>query len=562
MKRNLKLLLTFMLTILVVLAGCYGGEKKETTEVKKGENSSEETANTSEETANPSVLHLAVAGEIPTLKTNGQMDGLSQTIIQNIFEGLFRMDANDNIIEGVVDTYDISEDGKKYTFHLKKDSVWSNDKPVTADDFVYAWKRNLHPDTISAHAYLMGPMKNASAIQDPENALYGKVDELGVKAVDASTLEVELDNTVPYFVELLTNPVFYPQNQEFVEAEGDQYALEPENLIFNGPFILETWDHDQKWILKKNQKYWDADNVKLDEVNFKVAKDTATEVNLYETNTIDVVNLSSEFVDVYKDHKEYTTTLKSEVYFLRMNQKNPQLANVNIRKAIDMGWDKEQVANAILKNGSKAAHWLVFPGFVDTPNGEDFRDTFGELNKGTVEEAQKLWNTGLKELGVSEISLELLSYDDGQRKSVAEFMKNQLEKNLPGLKITINQQPNKQKLALEDAQDYDLSHSGWRNDVADPVEFLSVFLSDGPYNWQSFKNEQFDLFVKKAMVDFSDNEQRIKELQEAEDILIGQEAAISPMYQAGSARLIKPYVKGLTAHSNSTSSYQWVSIEK
>lgn len=555
MKRNSKLLLTFMLTILVVLAGCYGGEQKETTEEKKGENSSEETANTS-------VLHLAVAGEIPTLKTNGQMDGLSQTIIQNIFEGLFRMDTNDNIIEGVVDTYDISEDGKKYTFHLKKKSLWSNDKPVTADDFVYAWKRNLHPETISPHAYLMGPLKNASAIQDPKNALYGKVDELGIKAVNASTLEVELENTVPYLVELLTNPVFYPQNQEFLEAEGDQYALEPENLIFNGPFTLDSWDHDQKWILKKNPKYWDAGNVKLDEVNFNVAKDTATEVNLYETNTIDVVNLSSEFVDVYKDHKEYTTSLKSEVYFLRMNQKNPQLANVNIRKAIDMGWDKEQVANAILKNGSKAAYWLVFPGFVDSPNGEDFRDRFGELNKGTVEEAQKLWNTGLKELGVSEISLELLSYDDGQRKSVAEYMKNQLEKNLPGLNITINQQPNKQKLALEDAQDYDLSHSGWRNDIADPVEFLSVFLSDGPYNWQSFKNEQFDFFVKKAMVDFSDNEQRTKDLQEAEDILIGQEAAISPMYQAGSARLIKPYVKGLTAHSNSTSSYQWVSIVK
>lgn len=554
MNKKLTWLFTLILASLVALAGCYGGEKADDKEDSKGEGKGEETAKAS-------VLHLAAAGEIPTLKTNGQMDGLSETMLQNLYEGLFKLDADDNIIEGIVDTYDVSEDGTLYTFHLKE-AVWSNDEPVTADDFVYAWKRNLHPETFSPHAYLMGPVKNAAPIQDPDSELYGKVDELGVKAVDASTLEVQLDNTVPYFTELLAHAVFYPQNEKFVESQGEKYALEPENLITNGPFVLDSWEHDQKWVLKKNAKYWNADTVKLDEVNFKVAKDTATEVNLYETGTIDVATLSSEFVDVYKDHAEYTTSLKSEVYFLRMNQKNPHLANVNIRKAIDMGWDKEQSAESILKNGSKAAYWLVFPGFVETSNGGDFRDSFGDLNKGTVEEAQELWNKGLEELGISEMSLELLSYDDGQRKSVAEYMKNQLEKNLPGLKITINQQPNKQKLALEDVQDYDLSHSGWRNDIGDPVEFLSVFLSDGPYNWQDFKNDQFDQFVKKAMVDFSDNDQRTVELQEAEDILIGQQAAISPMYQAGSSRLVKPHVKGFVAHAKNTYSYQWVTIEE
>lgn len=556
MKKKMLWLFTLLVASLVALAGCYGGEKAGSdTDEKDG------ATGTGEESTGPSVLHLAVAGEIPTLKTNGQMDGLSQTILQNIYEGLFKIDQNDQVVEGIVDTYDVSEDGKTYTFHLKE-TVWSNDTQVTADDFVYAWKKNLHPETFSPHAYLMGPVKNAASIQDPESDLYGKVDDLGVKAIDEKTLEVELDNTVPYITELLAHQVFYPQNEEFVESQGDQYALEPENIISNGPFTIDTWAHDQSWTLKKNPKYWNADTVKLDEVNYKVAKDTATEVNLYETDTIDVANLSSEFVDVYKEHEEYTTSLKSEVYFLRINQKNPQLANANIRKAIDMGWDKEQAAEAILKNGSQAAYWLVFPGFVELPDGGDFRDKFNDLNKETVEEAQVLWAKGLEELGTEEISLELLSYDDDQRKSIAEYMKNQLEKNLPGLKITINQQPNKQKLALEDALDYDLSHSGWRNDIADPVEFLSVFLSDGPYNWQNFKNDRFDELVKKAMVDFTDNDQRFADLQESEDILITQEAAISPMYQAGSARLVKPYVKGLVAHANSTFSFQWVTIEK
>ncbi|MDW0110704.1 peptide ABC transporter substrate-binding protein [Sporosarcina aquimarina] len=537
----------------VLLAGCYGGESTQEPE-KAGDS-------TSDEKAEKSVLHLAVAGEIPTLKTNGAMDGLSQTMIQNVFEGLFRIDADDKVSEGLVETYDVSEDGLKYTFHLREDALWSNGEPTKATDFLYAWKKALHPDTISPHAYLMDSVKNAANIQDPEDEMYGKVDELGATAPDDFTLEVELENDVPYFTELLTNPVFYPQNEKFSEEQGDKYGLEPENLVFNGPFTLDSWDHDQKWTLMKNADYWNADTVNVDEVNFKVAKDTSTEVNLYETDTIDVANLSSEFVDVYKDHEEYTTSLKSEVYFLRMNQKNEFLKNVNIRKAIDMGWNKEQAADSILKNGSKAAYWLVFPGFVESQDGEEFRERFGDLNKGTPEEAKELWNKGLEELGVKEINLGLLSYDDGQRKSVAEYMKNQLEKNLPGLSITINQQPNKQKLALEDDLNYDLSYSGWRNDIADPVEFLSVFLSDGAYNWQEFKNEQYDKNVKKAMVDFTDLDKRFAELQEAEEILIGEEAAISPLYQAGSARLIKPNVKGFTAHANSTYSYQWVTID-
>lgn len=554
-KRRLYWMIVLLFASIITLAGCYGGGKKATKEESKGTEAGEKNESAQ-------VLNLSADGEIPTVRTNGTMDGLSQTIIQNIFEGLFRLDGNDEIIEGVVDSYDVSENGKVYTFKLKKDAVWSNGEPVTADDFVYAWRRNLDPETISPHAYLMNPVKGAAKIQDSENDLYGKTDQLGAKAIDASTLEVELENGVPYFTELLTHPVFYPQNEDFVESQGDQYALEPENLIFNGPFTLDSWDHDQKWTLKKNPTYWDEKNVKADEIRYKVAKDVATSVNLYETDAIDVVNLSSDFVDAYKDHEEYTTSLKSEVYFLRMNQKNEFLKNTNIRKAIDMAWDKEQAADSILKNGSKAAYWLVFPGFVQSADGKDFRDKFGDLNKGTIEEAQELWKKGLEELGINEISLELLSYDDEQRKSVAEYLKNQLEKNLPGLKISINQQPNKQKLALEDVQDYDLSHSGWRNDVADPVEFLSVFLSDGPYNWQDFKDEKYDELVKKAMSDFSDIQKRFEELQEAENILIDRQAAISPMYQAGSSRLIKPYVKGYVAHANSTYSFQWVSIEK
>ncbi|WP_213422697.1 peptide ABC transporter substrate-binding protein [Bhargavaea massiliensis] len=542
-----------VITSILLLAGCYGG----------GESAVENTSDASSaKTSTENVLHLAAAGEIPTLKTNGQIDGLSQTVLQNVVEGLFRLDQNDNVVNGVVKDYEVSEDGKLYTFTLNEDALWSNGEPTTAHDFVFAWKKMLHPDTISPHAYLSGPIKGADAIMDPDSPSYGKVDELGIKAVDDFTLEVQLEHAVPYFTELLAHPVFYPQQEKFVEEQGDSYALEVENMLYNGPFTLSEWDHDSKWTFKKNENYWDAENVELDKVEVRVTKDTATEVNLYETGDIDVANLTSDFIDVYQESEEYHTSTKSEMYFIRMNQRNEDLSNVNIRKAIDMAWDKEQAAEHILKNGSIPAYFLVFPGFVELEDGSDFRDSYGDLNKGTIEEAQELWETGLKEIGKNELSFELLSYDDEQRKSVAEFVKNQLEKNLPGLKITINQQPNKQKLDLEAKQNYDLSYSGWRNDVGDAVEFLTVFESDGAYNWQDFKNDEYDTLVKKAKTDFSDIERRSKDLQRAEQILIGEEAVISPLYQAGSARLIKPYVQGFVAHGNSTFTYKWATIEK
>src|SRR5699024_10154604 len=249
---------------------------------------------------------------------------------------------------------------------------------------------------------------------------------------------------------------------------------------------------------------------------------------------------------------------------LRLNQKNEDLQNVNIRRALDMAYNKEEMSESILKNGSIPAYFLIPPEFpeFESPSGEDFRNKYGDLNKGSVEEAQEYFQTGLDELGKDGITSELLSYDDEQRKSVAEYIKNQWETNLPGLEIEINQQPNKQKLSLECNLDYDISHSGWRSDVGDPVDFLTIFLSDGPYNWQNFENEEYDKLVKKAQTDFSDNEKRFSELQEAEKILIDEEVAISPMHVAGSAKLIESYVQDFIAHGDSTYTYKWVEIKK
>lgn len=560
------MILIFLLLVTTMLTGCYGTsstQSKPGQEAAKPEQPvSTAPADAESSSGEPQVLNLIATSEIPTLKTNGIMDGLSATIIMNIYEGLYRLGPDNKPTPGVAERYDVSEDRKTYTFHLRSDAKWSNGTSVTAQDFVYAWGRALHPDTLSPHAYLMDDITHAKAIQEKGNALYGKIEELGVKATDATTLVVTLEHAVPYFLDLVTNSVYFPQNKEYIDAQKDQYALEAENVLSNGPFLLDSWQHEKGWVLKKNPGYWDAATVKMETINFNVVKDVTTGINLYETGALDVADLSSEVVDLYNTNPDFTTALKTEVYFIRLNQKNQYLKNVNIRKAIDMAWNKQQAAELVLKNGSIPAYFLVPKQFVFSPDGgQDFRDKYGDFNAEGKEKALEYWNKGLSELGVQKVELEFLSYDDESRKKVAEFIQNELEKNLPGLTVKMNQQPNKQKLALEGKLDYAMSFSGWRSGLQDPVDFLSVFLSDGAYNWQGFANDEYDRLIRLAMTDFSDIEARFRNMQDAEKILIDQEAVISPLYQAASARLIKPYVKGFVAHPSSTFSYKWAYIE-
>ncbi|MFC4078047.1 peptide ABC transporter substrate-binding protein [Salinithrix halophila] len=530
--------------LMIALVGCYGGNPEAT--------SSKE----------PQVLRITAGNEIPTMDSTGTLDVLSQRVINNTFEGLYRFGKDSKPIPGIAKSYEKSKDGQTYTFHLRKNAKWSNGTPVTAQDFIYAWKKSLHPDTLSAYAYLFNDIKNAAAIQDKESRLYGKVDELGVRALDDSTLEVKLEKPVPYFLSLMAFPSFFPQNEAFVERQGDKYGLETKHLIFNGPFVLSTWNHEEGWELKKNPTYWDADTVKLEKVEVKVVKDTSTAVNLYEAGHIDKVNLSADFVDQYQDSPEYSTMKKPEMYFIRMNQKNRFLNNKHIRKAIDMGWDKKEMANRILNNGSLPAFYLVPQNFVTGPKGKDFRAKYGNFNTGTVQEAKNHWKKGLKELGVKQVKLELLSYDGELSKTITSYIRNQLEKNLPGLSLTINRQPNKQKIALETKMDYELSYSGWNPDFQDPITFVDLFVSNGPYNWSDYKNPKVDQLVNEAKNE-KNPAKRWSRLQKAEQILVENDTVISPMFQTGQAQLMKPYVKGFVSHPLAVeASYKWTVIEK
>ncbi|CAN7463700.1 peptide ABC transporter substrate-binding protein [Rossellomorea sp. LjRoot5] len=549
MKKKFSFLLVLLLALSTFLAAC-GGDKKTDSEEGSGAGGSDEKKE--------QVLNLLESAEIPSMDSTLATDAVSFNVMNNVLEGLYRLGENDEAVLGMAaEEPKISEDGKTYTFKIR-DAKWSNGDPVTANDFVYAWQKALNPDTGAEYAYIMYDIKNAAKVNNGDVP----VEELGVKATDDKTLEVQLETPVPYFKALLSFATFYPQNQKFVEEQGDKFGLEADTVVYNGPFTLSEWKHEQSFKLSKNDGYWDAENVKLKEVNFNIVKDTATGVNLYETNKADIAGLSAEFVDKYKSDENFKTRAATSVYFLRLNQGNEVLKNVNARKAIDAAYDKQGMVDVLLNNGSIPAYYLVPKDFVTGPDGTEYREAVGDFGGFDAKKAADYWAKAKEELGKDSIELELLNYDSDSSKKIGEFLKEQLEQNLEGLTVSIKAQPFKQKLELETKGQYDFSFAGWGPDYPDPMTFVDMFVTDGAHNQMGYSNPEYDKKIEQAKGELLDDlDARWQAMVDAEKILFDDQA-ISPMYQKGVSYLERPYVKNVLRHSfGADYSYKWASIE-
>ncbi|MFP3414008.1 peptide ABC transporter substrate-binding protein [Bacillus sp. SIMBA_074] len=549
-----------VLAMSVALTACSGsgGEKKTTTTSNSGEEKKSDIKYAAKQ-----VLNRTENQEIPTMDTSKSTDTLGAQILGNTMEGLYRLDKDNKPIPAAAESSKKSEDGKKYTFKLRKDAKWSNGEPVTAKDFVYGWQRLLDKNTAAEYAFIAYYIKNAEAINKGEKP----ATELGAKAVDDYTLEVELDKPVPYFLNLLAFPSYYPLNEKFVKEKGEKFGLEADTTLYNGPFVMASWKHEQGWQLKKNDKYWDNKTVKLEEINYSVVKEVATKVNLYDTGSIDFTLLSGEFVDKYKSNKdEYGEYSEASTYFLRLNQKrngqDTPLKSKKLREAIALSIDKKGLANVILNNGSKATDQLVPKGLATGPDGKDYQDTFKNGLKYDVKKGAAAWEEAKKELGKDQVTIELLSYDDGTAKKIADYFKDQIEKNLKGVTVNTKIQPFKQKLKLESAQDYEVSFAGWSPDYSDPMTFIDMFESKSPYNQMSYSNPKYDEMVQKAGNELlSDPKERWETLGKAEKIFLEEDAGLVPLYQTGRSYVMKPNVKGIVKHNISPEySFKWAYV--
>ncbi len=486
--------------------------------------------------ANPKNITFNLEDTIRDLDSATTTDSVSTDVLLNVISGLYRLDVNTRPVPDMAESVDISEDQLTYTFTIRDGVKWSNGDPVTAGDFEYAWKRVLNPDTGAQYAYIITTFVKGAA---EYNAGDGSADAVGVKATDDKTLEVELVAPSPFWLGLTSFFTYLPQNQKFVEKQGEDYALSTDALIFNGPYTLTSFKPTEGVTMVKNGDYWNEANVPIEKVEGKIVKELDTAVNLYESGELDVQTIDGEYVDEYKGSPEYHTFTFFASFYMVGNQKEKIFQNLNVRKAIQIGYDRDALVNQILKNGSPAAPGLV-PFGIAGPGKETFREFVGATQpQFDPEKAKSFFQKGTQELGENP-TIELLAYDDSTARDIATFLQSQLQDNL-GAKIDIKVQPFDRKLELEANGDFQLSWQGWIADYNDPMTFLDLFISDSSFNTQKYSNPQYDKLIAQAKEELDANK-RMDMLEEAERILVTQDAGTAPMYFQGSARLQKPFI--------------------
>lgn len=488
-------------------------------------------------------LNWSIPSELSTIDPSKVTDTYGGDMVSNTLEGLYRLGKNSKIEPGMAKKTTVSDDGLTYTFTLRSNNKWSNGDPVTAQDFVYSWQRTVDPKTASSYAYLFDGIKNANDIMAGTKA----PEALGVKAQGKYKLVVTLEKQIPYFKLLMGFDVFFPQNQKAVEKYGDKYGTAAKYMVYNGPFKMVGWDGSNlKWKLVKNNSYWDKKNVKLKQINFQVTKSTTTSYNLYQANKLDQTNLSAEQARQLKNQSGYTVLKQARTNYLEFNQTMPIFQNQKIRQAISYAINRKPLANTVIGGGSTPAKSVVSSGLASR-DGVDFVNA-AKTSVGTTynkKKAQQLLQEGLKEVGKDSLSFTLLGDDTDASKKITEYLQSQIEANLPGTKVTVENVPFKTRITRSQNTDFEVVVSSWQADFSDPISFLDMFTSNNSYNFGKWKNADYDkLITASKTTDATDPAKRWDDLVAASKLL-NEDQGVVPLVQINTPQMIRPDVKGL-----------------
>lgn len=553
MKKKLKQLAAVGMAGIMVWSLTACGSSKPVTKETETSSAKAETTEGGKDGGNLLNVHIDV--EVASMDPQIATDGTSFEVIADITDGLYELDAGGKPVPGLAESVDKSSDGLTLTYHLRN-VKWSNGTPVTANDFVFAWRRAVDPATASEYAFIVGiaGIKNADAVAAGEKPL----EELGVTAVDDKTLKVELDVPVPYFESLMAFPTFYPVNQKFFEACGDQYASTPDTLLSNGPFKITSYEPAATTItLEKNPDYWDADKVTLDGMKYQVIKDSQQAILAYQNGDLDVVTLSGEQVEQFQADPEFKNIMAGYLWYMSPNTKVAGLENLNLRKALSLCFDKEAVCNNILKDGSIPAYFAVPTLLATGPDGKDYRESAGsDYFKTDKAEALKYWEEAKKELGVESLTYNMIVEDTESAINVAQFLQSEIQTTLPGITINLEQMPKKNRVERMQQGQYELGLTRWGPDYADPMTYLDMWTTNSPNNYGFWSNSEYDTIIessKKGELAL-DPEKRWSALVSAEKIVC-DDAVILPVYQKGNAVMQKANVEGIEFHSIAINRY-------
>lgn len=521
--------------------------------------------------ATPKVLRVAFGGDVLSLDSNVATDGVSFEVLTAFTEGLVEYDADDAILpgSGAAESWEVSEDGLEYVFKLKENAVWSNGDPVTANDFVFAWRRLVDPAMANEYSLMAqnAKLKNADAVIAGDLPL----DQLGVEAVDDTTLKVTLEAQVPWFIALMTFPSFFPLNEKFVTEAGDNYATGPDFLLSNSAFVLTEWIQGSKIVLAKNEKYYDAAKVAIDGVDITVIADPQTVKLQYDQGNLDVASMSGDLVTGYVGTDDFTPVRKGYTWFMPFNQKstNPAMLNENFRLAIAWAFDRSFIVDEKLNDGSIVADGFVPRGLSSSSEGVDFRDSAPKYFGYDPAQALAYWEAAKAELGTDTVTFELLvgtpGDDSGLATGAPEYIKAEVEKNLPGVTVNIKTVLKKERLELMNPTraEYDVAMTRWGPDYADPLTYLQdLLVSTSNYNYGNWVDATYDALVADVAPGgafAADADVRWDKLVEVEAYALNK-AVVVPMWQTGSAMVIKPNVEGIEYHVLGMTNYKRATI--
>lgn len=535
------LLASSVVSTMLLLAGCGGGNNASTADAPKPEaGTTTETKATAPAPEGKINVNLASGAEPESLDPHKSSDSVSFDIIRQMLIGLVGTDKTGATIPSAAESW-TNVDEKVWTFKLRNDIKWSNGDPLTAHDFAYSLQRLINPETGSPYASYLVDAKVLNAFDITEGK--AKVDTLGVKALDDTTLEITLNEPVPYLPDLLTLPVTYAVNKKAVETHGEKW-VEPANYVVSGAYKLKDWVVNSHITIEKNPSYYDAANTKIAEANFIPASGSAA-VNRYKVDELDVVGVPPEQIEKLKaEHgDEMHTSPRLCTFYLEYNNAKAPFDDVRVRRALSLVIDRETLVDKVIKRGEKAAYQFTPPAIQGMGDVNIEWKAWDKAKR--TEEAKKL----LAEAGYSEqnpLKFEILYSTSEMAKLITTATAAMVKEQLGGLAhADIVNQEWKVSLTTRREGKYNTAFAGWCSDYNEPSTFLNVMRSGNSNNTGKYKNPEFDKLLDQTLAPGLSVADRTKLYHEAE-LLMDKDAAIAPVYTGVSLRLVKPYLQADT----------------
>ena len=542
-KRILPLLLTA--AMVAGLAGCGSSAAKERTAASDNNQTTAESTEAGS-TTGEKILKVQVGPDPETVDPalNSAVDG--GNMILHAFEGLLTLDENGQLKEGQAESWETSEDGLTWTFHLRDGLKWSDGTDLTAKDFVYSWQRVCDPNVAAPYAETVLGM-----VKGYDEAIAGDITKLDVQAPDEKTVVVNLAHPCSYFGELAAFATLNPVQQATVEANGDAWATSADTYISNGPFMMTEWVPGSHITFSKNPNYWNAEAIKLDKLEFELIEDSNAAYSAYTSGEVDMIkDVPTEEIPSLQGNEEFHVDPIIGTYYVSLNLQKEYFQDARVRKALSLAIDRNYVANTLMQGTYSPASAIVGPGWLDT-DGSSFAEN---ANGGTpyidndnfdanLEEAKKLLEEAGYPNGEGFPTVEYLYNTADNHKKIGEALQNMWQTEL-GVTVNLNNQDWNVFLQNRKDGNFQIARNGWIADYNDPCSFLDMWYTDGGNNDAQYSNPDYDAAIDAAKAT-SDPEERMKAFHEAEDILIGQDSVLAPIYFYTQPYMLNPDIDGM-----------------